>query len=87
MPIYEYEHPKTKEIFEDIRTIKNRDKLFVAPDGAKCKRVKFPSQMGYCGKGTREVYELDPHFCKQVNPKYIKLRSGEKIRYDPTKHC
>jgi hypothetical protein len=86
-PIYEFEHPKTGEIFEDIRSIEDRDKLFISEDGAKCKRVFCPSRLGYCGKGDRECFELDRDYVKKVNPKRVKYRDGHSETYDPTRHC
>ena len=35
----------------------------------------------------REVFEADPNYVKSVNPRYIKLQNGRRVRYDPTKHC
>ncbi len=87
MPIYEYQHPETGEIFEEFRLIKNRNKVFIAPDGVKCKRI-MSSQMGYCGlaEKEREVFQLDSNYAKKMNPKYVKFRDGHRERYDPNKH-
>ena len=89
MPIYEYKNEKTGEIFEDMRTIANRDELFVAPDGTKCERVLFPTRFGYMGlvEKERESFQVDRDFVKEASPKYLKFRDGHKERYDPTKHC
>ena len=84
MPIYEYQHPITKEIFEELRSIKDGNKVFSAPDGVKCKRII--SLPGYCGKGKREPFELDREYVKKVNPKYVRFNDGHRERYDPTKH-
>ena len=86
-PIYEYEHPETGEIFEDIRLVKNRKKPFVAPDGVKCPRREVPA--AFTGwKGDREVFEMDKgHYVKEMKPKYVKFRDGHRELYDPTKHC
>ena len=54
-PIYQYKHPETEEIFETIRSFKDANKVFIAPDGKKCKRVKIPINIrGW--KGNREVF-------------------------------
>lgn len=87
MPIYEYQHPDTKEIFSELRKIKDRDKPFIAPDGKECERLLFPTKLGYCGKGDREVFEVDPGYVKKCRPKYVEFRDGHKEKYDPTKHC
>ena len=85
-PMYEYEHPETGEIFEDIRPFKNADKPFIAPDGVKCKRKEVPS--AFSGwKGDKEVFEADPAHVKKMHPKYVKFKDGHRERYDPTKHC
>ena len=76
MPIYEYQHPDTKEIFQELRTIANRDKPFISSDGKKCERLLFPTSLGYCGKGDREVFEVDPHYVKQCRPKKIRFNDG-----------
>ena len=87
MPIYEFKHPVTGEVFEDLRPISKRKDIFVAPDGVECEYMEVASQYGFCGKGDREVFELDPDYCKKVNPKKVKYRDGHSERYDPTKHC
>lgn len=88
MPIYEFIHPKTEEIFTEIRQMSDRDKPFIAPDGEICERVLF-SKMGYMGRSEkeRECFELDPHYCKKVSPKWIKYRDGHREKFDPTRHC
>ncbi len=84
MPIYVYQHPDTKEIFEILRSFKDCDKPFFAPDGTKCeKRISIFT--GY--KKDREVFEVDPAYVKQMNPKRIKFRDGHVEKYDSTKHC
>jgi hypothetical protein len=84
MPIYTFEHPDTGEIFEDIRSFKDMDKSFYAPDGKKCKRVKVPKNVRGWRKD-REVFEVDD-YCKKMKPKFVKFQDGHKERYDPTKH-
>ena len=86
MPIYEYQHPKTGEVFEGLRSMKDADKVFKSPDGVVCKRNEIPSRLGYCRKGDQEVFEADPLHVRKCNPKFIKFRDGHKERYDPTKH-
>jgi len=83
MAIYEYLHPKTKEIFEEMRSIKDRDKPFIATDGVECKRII--SRFGGWRKG-REPFEVDSDYCKKLNPKFIKFNDGHRERYDPRKH-
>lgn len=84
MPIYEYEHPETGEVFEDLRSYKNRDKPFIAPDGVECKRKEVSSFSGW--KGDREVFEVDRDYAKKLKPKYVRFKDGHRERYDPTKH-
>ena len=85
MAIYEYIHPKTGEVFEDIRPYKKADMPFVAPDGVKCKRVAISSS--FCGwKGNKEVFEMDRDYVKKMKPKYIRFKDGHRERYDPRKH-
>ncbi len=86
MPIYQFVHPKTGEIFEDIRSVKDRDKPFYAPDGIKCGRLEVPTRFSG-GKGDKEVFEADADYVKKCRPKYVRFRDGHKERYDPTKHC
>jgi len=85
MPIYEYIHPETGEIFEELRSFKNMDKPFIAPDGKKCKKLEVSTFTGW--KGNREVFEVDSDYCKKVRPKNIQFQDGHKEKYDPTKHC
>ena len=44
---------------------------------------------GYCGLAAseREGVEMDPKIYRDRNPKYVRLRDGTRVRYDPTKHC
>ena len=84
MPIYCYKHPKTGEIFEVIRPMKDSDEPYIAPDGIKCERII--SQFSG-GKGNKEVFEADPAYVKRMNPKYVKFQDGHKERYDSSKHC
>ena len=67
--------------------MKDSDKPFVSPDGEICDR--FYGSMGYMGRSEkeRECFELDPHYCKRTNPKWIRFRDNHRERYDPTKHC
>lgn len=39
MPIYEFQHPKTGEVFEVLRPMSKSNDPFYAPDGVKCKKV------------------------------------------------
>jgi len=84
MAIYQYKHPKTGEIFEDIRKMKDSDKPFIAPDGIKCFRIISKFQ-GW--KGNKEVFEQDPSYVKKCRPKFVKFKDGHREKYDPTKHC
>lgn len=86
IPIYEYLHPETGEIFDDLRSYKDANKPFIAPDGVKCIRQEIPSRFGGWKEG-REVFELDSDFAKKIKPKYVKFRDGHRERYDSTKHC
>lgn len=84
MPIYEYQHPITKEIFEVLRPVSEYKKPYISEDGTECVRV-----MSGCHgwKADREVFEVDAEYVRKVKPKYIKFNDGHKERYDPTKHC
>ena len=85
MPIYEFRHPVTSEIFEDLRSISDIDKPFIAPDGIECIRLEVPSRFSGW-KGNREVFEQDPSYVKKMKPKKIKFRDGHREIYDPRKH-
>ncbi len=89
MPIYCYQHPKTKEVFESIRPVKDRKKLYTAPDGKKCKWMSIPPSLGYMGLSAkeREVFELYREDVKACQPKRVKFRDGHVEKYDPTRHC
>lgn len=50
MPIYQYKHPKTQEIFEEWRTMSKCDEPFHAPDGILCEKI-------ICWEGAMEVKE------------------------------
>jgi hypothetical protein len=86
MPLYTYEHPKTGEVFEELRPLKNRNDPFVSPDGETC--IRIIGSPGYCGRSEndREVFELDRDYCKKMAPKWVKFRDGHREKYDPNKH-
>lgn len=75
---------KTGEIFEVYRKISERDLPFFAEDGTECTRIISKSS-GW--RKDREVFEVDPSYVKQMNPKYVKFRDGHRERYDETRHC
>jgi hypothetical protein len=86
VPIYEFMHPETGEIFEEMRKMKDRDKPFKAPDGVLCDRLMVPTSFSGW-KADKEVFEADRDFVKKGKPKYVKFKDGHRERYDPTKHC
>ena len=88
MPMYVYRHPQTQQDYEVLRSFADADKPFYAPDGKKCNRVLFPASRSLAiVDSNAEVFEVDPEYCKKVQPKYVRFRDGHRERYDPTKHC
>tara|TARA_Y100000310_G_scaffold325810_1_gene389872 strand:- start:1817 stop:2086 length:270 start_codon:yes stop_codon:yes gene_type:complete len=89
MPILEFRHPKTGEIFEEIVPFSHGNKPFVLEDGTECELVPFyESKKGPClVNKNAEVWEKDSAWIKKCNPKYVRTQSGHKVRYDSTKHC
>ena len=83
MPIYEYKNEKTGEIITKLRSIKERDNPVVLEDGTVCTRII--SNFGGWRKD-REVFEVDPHYIKKMNPKYVRFRDGHRELYSPDKH-
>ena len=86
IPIYQFLHPETGEIFEELLPIKKANKPFFAPDGKRCKRLTVPTNV-HGGKGNKEVFEADPDYVKIMKPKYVKYNDGHRERYDSSKHC
>jgi hypothetical protein len=89
MPIYCYLNPKTKQIFEEIRSFSDHGKPFVLEDGTICHMVhqwNIGDTFGIIDRSA-EVWEKDPAYVKDLNPKYVRRRDGIKERYDPTRHC
>jgi len=84
VPLYEYKHPATGEIFSDLRKYEDMDKPYIAPDGVECPRIF--SGFGGGWRTDREVFEVDSSYVKECKPKYVKFRDGHRERYDPTKH-
>lgn len=84
MPTYEFEHPETGEIFEEIRRFDESDKPFIAPDGVSCSRI-MSRNITIIDK-EQEVFEMDEEYTKISNPKYVKFKDGHKERYDSSKH-
>lgn len=87
MPIYLFEHPQTKEIYEVLRSFSKMDDPYISPDGQVCNRVLARSVSGWISEKEREVYEIASDYAKTVKPKKIKMRDGHSEIYDPTKHC
>lgn len=85
MPIYVFQHPKTGEQFDEIRSYADIDRPFIAPDGAICERVRYPSTVGIVNKNA-EVWEKDSDYVKKCKPKWVRRRDGVRERYDPTRH-
>jgi hypothetical protein len=95
MPIYMYEHPETREVFEILRPMSESQKKYKAPDGVMCDRI-FHNPEFDKSKGSRrtsragqtlEVFQADPSHVKKMKPKFVKFRDGHREKYDPTKHC
>ena len=86
MPIYSYQNPNTKEVFEVLRSFKDWDKPYILEDGTKCKRVFDYRNIGVIDKNA-EVFQKDPDYVKKCKPKYIKYKDGHREKYDPTRHC
>jgi hypothetical protein len=82
MPIYEYEHPETGEIFEELRSVSDRDRPFIAPDGIKCNKV-MASSFGIVN-GNADIADYDEVL--KNKPKYLRFKDGHRERFDPTKH-
>jgi hypothetical protein len=87
MPIYTYKHPKTEELFEELRPVSKRNKPFIAPDGVKCKRIIVVGKGPGVIDKNAEVWEKDSAYVKSVNPKYVRYQDGHRERYDPNRHC
>jgi hypothetical protein len=83
-PIYQYRNEKTKEIFEVLRKIDDRNEPYLDKNGTKCERIEIPENLGYCGVSLneREIWDLERDYVKKCSPKFVKTRSGKKIRYD-----
>jgi predicted nucleic acid-binding Zn ribbon protein len=80
MPLYEYEHPVTKEIYTDFRSMKDADIPYISEDGIECKKII--SIPGIVDKN-KEPYQYDSDYWRKVRPKHVKLRNGKKVKYDP----
>ncbi len=85
MPFYKFQHPNTKEIFEDFRMMKDSDLPFIAPDGLECPRISDFNFFTIVRKDA-EFWDRFPGDVKESSPKFVRSRSGRRIRYDPTKH-
>ncbi len=81
MPIYEFQHPETGEIFDDLRPYKDADKPFIAPDGVECPRI-----LSSCAiiDGNKDVADYDEVL--KSKPKYLRFKDGHRERFDATKH-
>jgi len=84
MPIYSYRHPRTGEIFEDFRLMRDAD-TFVAPDGETCERVVNFESFRPINK-TLEFWERFPNDVKRSRPKFVRDKAGRRLKYDPTRH-
>lgn len=67
------------------------DSPYVLEDGTECPRVIYPlNTVSKDSKGLVdrqcEVWEKDPKYVRDLNPKYVRRRDGQRVRYDPNKH-
>ena len=90
MPIYVYEHPETKERYDDVRSFSEADDPYIADDGQECPRVLYPQSEvgsrhppGLIDKKL-EVWEKDRDHVRKMNPKYVRTRDGQRIQYNPS---
>lgn len=56
MPIYEFQHPTTGQIFEVLRPFSKSGQSFVAPDGVKCEKLISSPQIKI-GEAKPDRYE------------------------------
>ncbi len=87
MPIYIFRNPKTDEIFEELVSFAEADNPVILEDGTECYRIPFFENPPFMVNKNAEVWSKDSAYVKKLKPKYVKTRSGHRIRYDPTKHC
>jgi len=87
MPLFSYKNPLTGEIFDEIRNFSDSDKPFILEDGTVCDKIPFfnSSPPGLVNVNA-EVWQKDPDYIKKMRPKYLRTRSGHRVKYDPTKH-
>lgn len=93
MPIYNYKHPETGEVFEDIRSFDDMEKPYISEDGIECEYITWynaPNASEHARKHSKgmidkncEVWEKDRAYVKKLNPKYVRTRNGKKIKYNP----
>jgi hypothetical protein len=87
MPVYCYRHKNTGEIIEVLRPMSDSDKPYIHTDGVECIR-DFGAENGHAVvNSSKEFWERFPNDVKTTNPKYVRSKDGQKIKYDPTKHC
>jgi len=84
MPLYDFEHPETGEIFSDLRPMSKSQEPFHAPDGVACDRL-FNPKFNIINRGS-EVFQLDEDYTRLSNPKFVRFKDGHKEKYNPTKH-
>lgn len=81
MPIYIYEN-KDGQRFQQMRNVKDRDKLFIDKNNNKCKRVL--TSPAVIKDGQCQVWDKDAAYVKKCNPKFVKTRKGQRIKYNPS---
>ena len=87
--IFKFKHPKTDEVFSELRNIEDANNKFKAPDGVACK--PYGNNINTLKSGIivngKEGFEKYPGYYKEMKPKKVKYRDGHSEPYDPTKHC
>ena len=66
---YEYKHPKTEEVFREIREFNDKDRPYEAPDGTMCPRKPRPGEKSQPTQSTSRRRDDEP----PLRPVHIKL--------------
>jgi hypothetical protein len=83
MPIFEYQHPVTGEIYEKFRPAKDYKKNLKLPDGTVCKRVIISSGVQFMDQSRVRPNtgnaKMDREYMKKVKDPERALRNRKKL--------
>lgn len=82
MPFYDYKCTKCSSVQEEMHGMHSKKQIKCNSCGEICNKIVSAGIVG--NSSNREIWEYND--IRDYNPKFIKSRSGKRIKYDASKH-